>query len=183
MEEEAKKKNEITVIEEKKDEKTSKKLFNLSKTKQIIILVVVGLCLVAAIIFSLANRIIKDYETPVSKYFDALETADIDKMLESYPKELRSAKKEYLKDVITLLKKVSNDTYTSKYKITGSEELDEVKIKELEKSFKEDYNYSVDINKAYIVKVESTIKYADTESVTTTELTVVRVSMTWYIAK
>ena len=179
---EEKKQNEI-VVSDKKEQNKSKKLFNISKTQQIIILSILGLILVIALAFSLADRIIKDYETPINKYYTSLESADVDKMLESYPKELREAKKEYLTDIITLLRKISNDTYTVKHKIIKSEELEETKIKELEKNFKDEYNYNANIKKAYIVKVESTIEYGDTKSVTTTEITVVRISMTWYIGK
>lgn len=186
------KKNELLIPSKEEIKQESEKIENVNngenklnfiftKTARIIIISVLALFLLLFVIVKIANVISKEYETPIRNYYDGLEQLDLNKMLEAYPRAMQESKKVRVEDTIQLIKELSEGSFTVRYVISKEDKLSELEIKELENSFKEQYNETIKIEKGYKVTVESTLEYKETESKTREQIKVIRSGWNWYI--
>lgn len=179
--------NKIVLVDEEKNKEEKinfekEKLgFKFTRKHQIIVLSILSIFLFLFIIIKIVNVIQKEYESPIKEYYNGLEQMNIDTMLSAYPEEIRKSKKNITKEKVEFLKKISDGSFTIGYNITKEQELDELKLKEIVNELEKEYDKSYDVKKGYIVTVESTLKYKETESITTKKMNVIQIGWNWYI--
>lgn len=127
------------------------------------------------------------YKKAISTMVDGMEKADWDKYSSVLLKEERKTMESWTDgdDIMDMMMESFEDDYGKNikisYKIKDKEKLDKDDIEDLEDEYDDTYGKKIDIEKAYTLEVEMTIKGKDDKDTDTDDMTVVEVDSDWYV--
>ncbi len=171
-----------------------------------IVVAIVILALIGGIVFGCiklfggdsdkASKKVSDetaYQDAVNQMFDGMEKGDWDMFVGSMPKEFAdylnkgieamgaSNGDEYLKTMTDMFKAQYGDDFKIDATFGDKKELSKEEIDDFVNEVKSTYDVTLNIEKAYEVEIDATIKGSDSENTDTEKVTVIKIDGKWYV--
>lgn len=150
------------------------------------VVAVVSVILVVVIVLLNLTVFNNGYEEPIENLFDAIEEGDGDYLEDALP-EYMDIDSEKMEDTAKKLKAAMvvmlGEDFEIDFDVIDKEEIDDKKLKKLEKSIKEDFDEDVDVDAGYNVEIEIFLEGDDKDESTKTKIPVYKIDGDWCITE